>query len=80
MHYAVCAFVEFETVFGVIEESPEIPVNVRTTGKAEKVAREMYETGKYSSIYIEHKNGGYWNPAVGFSPTGKNWVKHFEAQ
>lgn len=78
-NYSVCAFKEYETVGGMIEEEPMMPIDFRTTDEAEAKALEMAKTDKYSSIYIGWSNGdnaGYWNPVVGFEPVGKDWITH----
>jgi hypothetical protein len=83
MGYSVCAFEEYETVSGMMEEKPLQPVNARTSDDAEKIARTLFEEGKYSSIYIQHTHRdspSYWNPAVGFEIVGKDWITHFENQ
>ena len=80
MRYSVCAFETYETVVGP-DERPLQPIDARTSDKAENIAKQMSETGKYSAIYIHYRHDNsdcYWNPTVGFEPVGKDWVSHFE--
>ncbi|MBJ6361553.1 hypothetical protein ACFOQM_09670 [Paenibacillus sp. GCM10012307] len=80
MRYSVCAFQEIETIAGP-DERPIRPIDAGTSEKAEKIARELYKEGEYSSIYIHYTHPSsdcYWNPGVGFEPVAKNWLRHFE--
>jgi hypothetical protein len=81
MRYSICAFEEYETVGGIIEERPLKPIEKRTSNEAEKLVKKMAESGKYSTIYIHynHKDSDcYYNPIVGFEPVGKDWISHFD--
>jgi hypothetical protein len=81
MRYTVCAFKMIETVGGPIEDmAPAIQQSVRTSTEAENLAKQWSEHDDYSSIYIYYVKKGdgacYWNPVVGFEPTGKDWLSH----
>lgn len=78
MKLSICAFKQYETAAGFIAEEAVPPVDAANSAAAEKIARKLFETGEYSSIYIQHHEGGYYNPSVGYEPVGKNWVTHFE--
>lgn len=82
MRYSVCAFEEYETVAGM-DEKPLQPIDAGTSDRAEKIAKEMTETGKYSTIYIHYSHRDsdcYWNPVVGFEPVGKDWITHLKSR
>lgn len=79
--YTVSAFKEFENQYGMMMSDIEKQEFVYDEEQAEKVAREMYEEGGYSAIYIEYAHTDsqcYYNPAVGHEVNGKDWIKHFE--
>ncbi|MGO4952051.1 hypothetical protein [Paenibacillus sp. DRB1-1] len=80
MRYSVCASALIDTLGGPLEE-PVKPVDAGTKEKAIKIAKELYGTGKYSSIYIEYNHPDsscFYNPIGGFDVTGQDWVEQFE--
>lgn len=80
MKYAVCASMSIDTLGGPLEE-PVKPVPAGTTDQAIEIARKLYQTGKYSSIYIEYSHTDsscFYNPVGGFDVTGQDWIGQFE--
>lgn len=80
--YTVSALNEYETKYGMFVEDVAEQKSVHNEEQAVEVAKEMFDKGIYSSIYIEyahHDSQCYYNPAVGHEPNGKDWVRHFEA-
>ncbi len=81
MSYAVGAYKEFENKYGMILEEQVKFVDASDEVQAEKVAKDLFNKGGYSSIYISYNHPEstcYYNPIVGHNPTGDNWVKYFE--
>lgn len=77
MKLAICGFRKYETVVGLIEEEPLQPIYASRSDIAESQARKLWETGQCDVIYIQHIEGGYLNPVVGYEPTGRDWAEYF---
>lgn len=75
----VTPVVEVMTVSGLLPEELQ-PEVCYTLEQAEKKAKDLYETGKYTSVFIQGHSGAYYNPRLGYEPTGKDWISHFENQ
>lgn len=74
----------FINVYGMemSEVVDETQVDCMTMTQAERKAKELYDTGKYDSIYIsanQSEGSAWYNYHGGVGATGKNWVEHFEA-
>lgn len=80
--YQVSAYREvvFTNTYGMeMEEHVDhIDVDCGTSDKAEKVARELYDTGKYTHIYIDYAHpqqaACFYNPHGGMNPEDRKSV------
>ena len=80
--YTVFANKEFETYYGAIFEEPVIDMDVDTPEQAEKAAKDLFDKGIYSSIYISFSHPEdaqcYFNPLRGHESSGVDWVSFLE--